>query len=465
MSKTGRPRGRPPKVQRADTYTNVASGVGVALRDKRRAGGYAVECILDLEARDWWRGSDVAARVIEMIPDEEVREGFEVKVADADKDAVESVEARIEELDLSAAWVRARCYERAYGGAAIWPVVNDGASDLSQPLDPRQVDRVRGLVVLEALELQPRTWYGDATSLDFGRPETYWMQRHAEAGVTQVRVPIHESRLVLFPGRRVTQAAVPGARPGWGDSELQRVAPIVRDFDAAYSATAALMSDFAQGVFKIGGLDELVRHDSEGAVKRLLSMDYQRSALRAVVIDDKDDFSRTSTPVSGLPELLDRHAQRLSAATGIPVTRLMGKSPAGLQATGDADDRAFYDLIASGQRSRQRQVERLVWFVLVENAGPFKGQEPDAWCVEWRPLWQASDKEEAERRYLVAQADEIYVKSGVLSPDEVAEQRFGGDRYSAETHVDAAARAALEPTPAEVAAAQAGSAAPTPAVP
>jgi hypothetical protein len=44
----------------------------------------------------------------------------------------------------------------------------------------------------------------------------------------------------------------------------------------------------------------------------------------------------------------------------------------------------------------------------------------------------------------VAETDTIYINAGVVSPDEVAVSRFGGDEYSDETVIDFDERERLE---------------------
>ncbi len=52
--------------------------------------------------------------------------------------------------------------------------------------------------------------------------------------------------------------------------------------------------------------------------------------------------------------------QVAAGAADIPVTRLLGQSPAGLSATGDSDTRNYYDMIAARQELDLRpQLERL----------------------------------------------------------------------------------------------------------
>lgn len=51
-----------------------------------------------------------------------------------------------------------------------------------------------------------------------------------------------------------------------------------------------------------------------------------------------------------LPELMRQYLQIASGATDIPVTRLLGESPAGLNATGKSDLQYYYDNMAARQR-------------------------------------------------------------------------------------------------------------------
>ncbi len=64
------------------------------------------------------------------------------------------------------------------------------------------------------------------------------------------------------------------------------------------------------------------------------------------MLDKKDSFTRVQTPLTNLSDILDRFATRLAAAADMPVTLLMGMSPAGLNATGESDRAFFYDRVS-----------------------------------------------------------------------------------------------------------------------
>jgi hypothetical protein len=119
---------------------------------------------------------------------------------------------------------------------------------------------------------------------------------------------------------------------------------------------------------------------------------------------------------------------------------MLGTSPAGMDATGASDIRFYYDRIASIQSLRVAPaIMRLCEILLA-----CEGENPDKinYSVKFKPLWQPTEKEIAEAHFTQAQADAIYLDRDVVSSEEMALSRFGGDQFSFETRIDFDARAA-----------------------
>ena len=143
--------------------------------------------------------------------------------------------------------------------------------------------------------------------------------------------------------------------------------------------------------------------------------------------------------------MFDRFEAMVAAAADMPITVLFGRSPAGMNATGESDTRNWYDSIASDRRLYTApQVERGVKLLTLSKDGPTGGKEPQDWRIVWNPLWQMSDTEKAGIRKTQAETDNIYLSNQVLDPREVTQSRFGGTEYSTETKLDASVREALE---------------------
>jgi phage-related protein (TIGR01555 family) len=442
-----KPMGQGEILRRLDGWFSSITGIGTTTWDKRESARFSTNIITDLEAKDMWRGDDLAARIIELVPQEMFRRAFELKLED--KEDSEEVMSGLEDLCFFETYQEAYAMSRALGGSAIYPLINDGSRDLSMPLNLNRLSKIDGYIILEPRELHPIAYYTSPTSgRKLGKPMVFEVRPlSTPAGQLALGpIKVHESRLIIFPGVRVSREQPSGMLQGWGDSVLTRPHAVLRDFNLSWSSAGILLHDFSQAVFKMKGLAEVVAMNRDDVVKmRMQAVELSRSVARALLIDSEEEFERKQTPLSGLPELLDRFATRLSAACEIPVTLLMGQSPAGLQATGDSDIRFFYDSVGRHQKRIDPQVKYGLMLYLRSIDGPLKGKEPDVWSHEWRNLWEPTDKEQAEARQIQAKTDEIYINAQVLSPEEVAVSRFGGDTYSFETHVDFEARARLEP--------------------
>lgn len=441
---SGNPAGRP-KSERRDGWINSASGHGTS-RDRRTLSRFGANVVTDLEAIALWRSDWLAAKIVEHLPNEAFRRGFEIKIdGKSGKKTAEELGAAVEDLGLLEAVTMAAQYARAYGGAAILPVLSGAVGDLADPLDETGILNVDALHVLEPRELHPIDWYTDVRSPKWRQPSRYrLMPLHGARASSTSWVEVHESRLLILQGVKVTSEVQPGQRQGWGDSVLSRVREVIADHGLTWGSVSTILHEFSQGVLSLEGLAEILADDENGEVlmaRRLRAIDMAKSSLRSMVIDSKDSFTRATTPLSGLPETLVQLAHLVAAAADMPATILLGTSPAGLNATGESDTRAWYDRVAGIRQARyHRLVERLLRMIMLSTSGPTSGVEPDVWSVEWRPMWAPSGKEVAEERKTVAETDKLYVEMGSASPDDIARSRWGGDTYSAEMSIDWAAR-------------------------
>lgn len=442
---SGNPTGLP--APRRDGWMSALTGIGTHTYDKRTSHHFQARQITYVEAIEMWRGDDLAARAIESVPSECFRQGYEISIADEGRydDLKESVEERMQELRVDELVEKAFQYERAFGGGAILLGVSDGKA-LNEPMKPSEVSGIDWLTVLEPIEIMPFSSYQDVTAPKYGEVEFYQLATHApSAGVMPAGTPrsaasqptqlIHESRLIVFPGIRVSRYQHNTSVAGhlWGDSILTRLTDVLRDFNIAWQAAGIIVTDFSQAVFSMENLLTLVGRDEQKLIDRMRALEMSRSTARAILIDTKESFKRESTSVAGLPDLLDRLSSRLSAAIDMPLTLLMGQSPKGLGNEGDSDVRFYYDRIQSVQERRVGPILRLIAQMIMQSIR--KRKLPKKWGIRFHPLWQLTDKEEADARLSQARVDSMYVKMGAVDPNEIRQSRFGGE-YSFQTQID-----------------------------
>lgn len=429
--------------ERVDGWFSSLTGAGVVGRDKRMSGEFLGEVLDDHTIQDLWLRDDLAAKMIEVAPDEAMRPGWMLNLGD--RALAEDVRAELDELHAEEVMLQAKKVERAFGGAAVFPVINDGSSDLRMPLNEQRISRIEHLQIFEPAELRPMRYYGNPLRPKFGEPETYMLFPQSRGVVSGMGgVEIHESRLIIFPGIRVSRMQTT-PRLG-GDTILNRVFSLLRDYNMSWASVAVLLHDFAQASFKIKGLASLIANDRDDVIKaRIQAVELARSTIRAVLMDSEEEFERKSTPTSGLAELLRELLVRMAAAADMPVTRLFGTSPSGLSSTGEHEIRQWYDRVDTmRQRGMRPQFERLSCLQMKSHCSVTRGREPRRWKFLFKPLWQMSDQERASFRKTIADTDSVYMQMGAVSAEEIAKSRWGGDEYSPEMSINFRERELLD---------------------
>lgn len=438
-------------LNRTDGWFSALSGVGTLSHDKRMQQDFEIDVIDYESARVLWRGDDIAAKAVDVPADDMTRAGFDFVIQDDLENAKETqelVEAKWKDLGLINAFHEGLSFERAYGGGAILIGAKDGSTDMSKPLNINRVRSVDFLTVLESRELIPDLYYANPHAPKYGKVATYKLAP-ISPGTDVDGSPaafetfiIHETRLIIFPGIRITRQNITSTQ-GWGDSIFTRIFAVLRDFKMAWDGSGLLVADFAQPVFKMKGLAELLAQDKDDVfAKRIHAMHLSMSMARAIVIDEEETYERTSTPLSGYAELLREFMGRIAAAVDMPVIKLFGTSPSGLNANGSGEIALWDDKIASLQDKKVIPGLEYLTEIILSSMGK---ESIEKWSVTARPLRQQTEGEIAETRNKQADTDVKYINAGVATPDEIAMSRFGGDVWSMETLIDFEERAKLEP--------------------
>lgn len=432
-------------MSRVDGWANLLTGVGAQAGAQHRARftfqGPDLQGMAALE--QLYHFDPFARRIAEAVPSAAMRPGFKVRVGqDAGGAEVETaINGALDDLMVARRVREAWTWARVVGGGALVLGLDDGRR-AEQPLEEEVLVAVRWVVSVTAQELIPHTWDSDPLSARFGEPVLYRLQRTSSGGASDNSL-VHFTRVVRFEGLPTTRQRRAQLQ-GWGESYLQNVYSLLEEWNGAHASVTELLQQASVGVLKMRDLMALLGSDPDGLLKaRLEAMDLARSVARSVLLDaDGESYERTEVgALSGLPDLLDRYSLRVAGATGMPVAVLLGRSPAGLNATGDADTRGWDDVVGAERRTvLLPALERVTRLLLLSREGPTQGVEPEGWSVHLPPLRTSTPKEEAELRKLVADTDVAYLTAQVLTPEEVARSRWRPEGWSAETTVDLAAR-------------------------
>lgn len=418
----------------------------------KRVGGYVDPVRLTQEQCEAiWQGDGMAAKIVEAMPGEMMRQGYDVKIADDDDgDQAQGVKTKHEELGVEEKFSEALVREEALGSSALFVVANDG----QDPAKPLAIDRIRsvwGLNLLTPREFRPLTRYGDVRKPKYKQVETYELIPDYSLGGegSRTRSVVHESRMIVFPGIRVSERACAGNTNGCGDSRFVRLAHVLRDFNTAMQGVALLGANPAPIVMKIPNLIKLTARGNEAVLQgRLAAIEFVQSLIGMTAIEGgngagsiAEEISRLPMNAAGLDRLVELLMLWLAGHANMPATLLMGSSPDGMNATGASDISQWRDRARSRQRTHVApRLEWLTRIIMLAKDGPTGGVEPEDWSIEFRPLQQMSDKEQAEIRKLHTDADVAAKDAGFISADE-ARGRYKGGGFALAMQIDESATA------------------------
>ena len=334
-----------------------------------------------------YMSSGMMKKVISIPAEDRVREWRDWQ---AEADQITAIEAEEARLALIAKVQEAENL-RGIGGGALVIIT---AGEHSEELKPEQIAKggIVAVNVVSRWQITGKDWIKDLASPRYGEPAMWEMD-----GGNGSRKPIHPSRVICFRGARLPAGAAVGDEEAfWGDSRLLRVYTEVTRSDETQAWFAALVRKAK--LLRIG-IPDLDNRDPEQLNKRIEVIALGESSLNATVFRSSggsDDAGETITDYqvtwAGIPAMMDAFDQRVAAVSDIPFTRLTGRSPAGMNSTGQHDMDNWNKAVVTGQKLETRPcLEKLDPFLLRS-----AGVDPAKVTWKFAPLSVPSEKEEAE---------------------------------------------------------------------
>lgn len=437
---------------RLDGWSNILTGLGMGNKDKRMGAKVIFTPMTEYDAEALFAADTMAQKIVKTLPRDMVKEGFRLTSPEIDDSILEEAMDYFERLTSTLHGdkiCKAMEWGRLYGGAALI-VGTDEENGIDDELDLEKLNTITHLTLMNRYELTAREITAEPSDVNFGYPTKYQIQsriagkRNADSVYD---LSIHYSRLIKFDGVELPRTCFI-QNQYWNDSILNTLSEDIRDFQAAYDSAHALILDFAQAVYKVKNLADIVSSpDGQKKIQdRIAIIELTRSVLRAAIVDaDGEDFERKTTSMQGLDKVLDAIARKFTSATEYPHTILLGESPSGLGATGESEKNDYYDLVIREQKQVLKpKLKRLFTLIFAAKDGPTAGAIPEKWDIEFAPLKHLNRKEMIEARKTQAETDKIYLETGVVDPDEVAMSRFGTGEYNFDTEINEELRSTSE---------------------
>lgn len=377
-----------------DSFQNFEARVGLGTANQASQYTYGFDFIsrnrVQMEAM--YRSSWIVGQAVDVVADDMTRAGVDLD-GDLDPGDRNKLTAGFERMAL---WDRINDtikWARLYGGALAVMLI-DGQNP-STPLNPESIGpgQFKGLFVMDRWLVQPTlTDLVKEMGPDMGMPRYYDVVADSMA---LSRQRIHYSRVLRIDGVELPYWQKI-AENLWGQSVIERLIDRLVAFDSTTVGASQLVYKAHLRTFSVKDLRTVIAAGGpalEGLLKNVEMIRRFQSNEGMTLIDADDTFETHQYSFSGLDNVLMQFGQQLSGALGIPLVRLFGQSPAGLNSSGESDLRTYYDNIKQQQERRLRAPLTRLFDVLIRSELGTK--PPEGFAYSFTSLWQLSDTEKA----------------------------------------------------------------------
>lgn len=251
----------------------------------------------------------------------------------------------------------------------------------------------------------------DPTRQDFYKPVSWFVLGRKT----------HATRLLDIVSRPVPDLFKPAYNFG-GLSMSQLMEPYVMQWYGARDSVSSIMRSFSTSGIATN-LSTLLEEDkgSSESLENRAALFNQYKQNNSLLITDKDteEFFQFNVPLGTLDKLMAQFQEHMSAPSHTPLVKLLGVSPAGLNASSEGEIKVYYDWIHSECEAVLN--DPLIILLVVSQWHLFGSYDPDI-IMEWVAMDEPTQKELSEIRTADATAGGNYIANGVISPEEERER-------------------------------------------
>lgn len=381
-----------------DSYQNAMLKLGIGTDNPLSASTYGFNPVTRIRTLLEWiyRGSWMGGIAVDIRADDMTRAGIEIntQLKPEETDKLQKAEVN---LGLWGAINETAKWSYLYGGC-IMVMLIDG-QDLSTPLRigevPLMRGQLKGFLVLDRWQVEAKldrlvSAYGP----DIGKPLYYRVASDAPALRGQV---IHYTRVLRMAGvdlpywQRVQENL-------WGLSVFERIYDRMVAMDSSTQGAAQLVYKSFLRTYKMKGMTDLMSQGGDNGIATVIKkMDMVRrfqSNEGITLIDAEDDITvQTSSAFTGISDVILQQAQQISGTLQIPLVRMFGQSPAGLNSSGESDLRTYYDGVKQQQERMLRRPIDVIYRAIAQSEGIVL---PNDFSWSFRSLWQLDEGQKSE---------------------------------------------------------------------
>ncbi|WP_289135612.1 DUF1073 domain-containing protein [uncultured Brevibacillus sp.] len=379
-----------------DAFSNVLARLGSGTPNLMEGTDYTLTRLsknyqlLNTLYREHW----IIRKIIDAIPEDMTRNWITI-TSTMEPDSIRKIDKLWRVRRVKSKILEGLKWGRLYGGA-VGLIMIDGHDDmLHQPLDFDLImpGSFKGLMILDRWSgVYPNSdLVSNIDDVEFGLPESY--QVTMDNGQT---MQVHHSRILRFSGRQLPHWEKI-AETYWGASEVEVIFDELKKRDNTSWNIAQLIFLANLRVMKSEDLGEMLvigdQRMQTDIYNTLQAQNWLMSNMGLHLIGKNDEFQTHQYSFSGLNDIYESFMLDIAGASQIPVTKLFGRSPAGMNATGESDMQNYYEVVQHQQESTLGPIlDKLLPVMCMYEFGVI----PDDLDYTFNPIRTPDDEEVAE---------------------------------------------------------------------
>lgn len=388
---------RPKRIRTLDGFSNPLARLGDGTPNLLNGTVYSMKrltrdfMLLNSLYREHW----IIRRIIDIIPSDMLKNWITITTAVA-PDVLCKVDIELRRTQLIQKIKRGLQWGRLYGGAIGLMLIKGQGDNLSEPLSLAKMvpGDFCGLLILDR-------WNGVNPSLevidDIGSPD-YGLPKYYDITdtTTDETVRVHHSRVLRFIGDDLPYWESQMEQQ-WGASVIESIFDDLRKRDNVSWNIAQLTFMANLRVLKMQDMGQLLSAADTQSQKELYDtiqkQNWLMSNMGIQLMDAADSMESHQYTFSGISEVYQQFMMDISGAAQIPATKLYGRSPEGMNATGESDLQNYYDMIGQEQEAKLRPILNKLLPPLCMSVF---GAVPDDLDFEFDPVSEPSDQERSD---------------------------------------------------------------------
>lgn len=401
----------------ADSFTNFQAKLGIRADNLSSGGTYTFNFLTRDRSRleAMYRGSWLVGAAVDIPAEDMTRGGLEFvgTLSPEDKD---KLNATLRDANVWQQLADAIRWGRLYGGCIAVPMIDGQNMATELRVDTVGEGGFLGIMVLDRWTCVPSTELVQKMGPYFGLPDHYTVM--AGAGIPAMR--IHHTRALRFIGTPLPFWQLP-TEMYWGASVMERLLDRLLAFDSTTQGAAQLVYKAHLRTIKVEGLRNLIAAGGKMLDALLQNFELIRrfQGIEGItLLDAADQFETHQYTFSGLNDVLEQLGLQLGGALEIPLVRLFGDSPSGLNSSGESELRTYYDGVVKRQEKDLRRPMTVIMDIIARST--LKRPLGDGFTFNFRPLWQMTPEEAA--KVALARTQTIMATEAVVSPQVILKE-------------------------------------------